>query len=275
MTSFDELLHLFGSAENLPHLPESPLELANLLEKSDPNPGDIERHILADPALTAGVFRAASSAFYGRGKAPTTIREATNLLGHRSLRALAIALWTNALTRTNIKTPHFRIDRFVGNANFVSNLSVTIAQSQSARGNWTTEELLAAGTLHNVLFALLAATAPEEFSRTYEFAQNGQITLDQSFTMLFSHPISDLAPRTAETLRLPPLFINAATAISQESEDKTVQSLQTAIIIAESIGNNLITWLNPITSIPIELSEDEITHLIAQTAARPDILVAA
>lgn len=275
MLSFQELQYLFASADQLPHLPESPLELAKLLEKSDPNPAEIEKHILADPALMAGIFRAASSAVYGRGKAPTTTREAVNLLGHRSLRAIAVALWTNSLTRAKVRTPHFQINRFILNANTVGNFASTIATRKKLQGDWSPDELLAAGTLHNVLYALLAIAAPEEFTAVYEFAERGQITLDQAFLMVFQNPIQSLAPRACETLCLPKMFVYAATIMEQETEDPTHFALQDAIHIANEFGCGLQTWSTPITILKCGLSEEEIQDILTINAERPGLLAVA
>ncbi|MFM9873055.1 MAG: HDOD domain-containing protein [Fimbriimonadaceae bacterium] len=277
MTSLDELTYLFGHTESLPELPDSPLKLAQLIESSDPNAAQIEALILADPALTVGIIKAASSALYARSKPVTTIREAVTILGHRSLRALAIACWTNSLARIHSNKSHLTAKRFAQNGNTVSNLAASLSLSQSEHGTWNQEELLAAGALHNVLFGLLSFVDHQTYNEIYNQAKSATVTLDQVFLMNYGDPIGTLAPRAATALGLPEFFIQTVNCINTpfEDQDASQACLTTAKAVAETQTLGLGDWQVPFPQTPIALNENEIEPLVQLATARPGLLNAA
>lgn len=277
MTSLDELTYLFGHTESLPELPDSPLQLAQLIESSDPNPAQIETLILADPALTAGIIKASSSALYARSKPVTTVREAVTILGHRSLRALAIACWTNSLTRIHSNKSHLTAKRFAQNGNTVSNLAASLSLSHTAKGTWNQEELLAAGALHNVLFGLLSFVSFETYNEIHNQAKSASVTLDQVFLMNYGDPIGTLAPRAANALGLPEFFIQTVNCVNTpfENQDASHACLTTAKAVAETQTLGLGDWQVPLPKTPIEINEAEIQPLVELATNRPGLLQAA
>lgn len=277
---FQELKHLFGNAEALPQIPDSPLRLAQLLEAPDPSPSQIEEIIHSDPALTAGVLRMASSAIYARPRPVTTIREATALLGHKALRSLAVGLWTNALI--GCKAPRSKLDltRFANNGNFVGTLARLIhaeLKIEPVDGEWTGEELLAAGALHNVMFGLLSHVSPEAFDKIFRLAEGHQTSLDQTFLMIHGHPISDLAARTAYALGLPDFFVHVTLASGKVVEEATRSQLclQTAKLIAESRGIGLEGWQIEHSLTERSLLDQERLMILAELATQQPGLLAA
>lgn len=274
MISFDELTYMFGHSESLPELPDSPLKLAQLLESGNPNPKQIEELILADPALTAGIIKAASSALFARSKPVTTIREAVTILGHRSLRALAIACWTNSLTRINQNKSCLTAQRFAQNGNTVANLAASLAQNNATKGLWNQEELLAAGTLHNVLFGLLSYVDSTTYNEIHDQAKSASVSFDQVFLMNYGEPIGTLAPRAANALGLPEFFVTSVNIVNTplESLDPTHACLSTAKSLAETQTLGLGDWQIPLPETPISITENEIEPLVKTATARPGLL---
>lgn len=276
MLSLDELMFTLGHAESLPQLPESPLRLAQMIDGGDPNPVEIETLILADPALTAGLIRAANSAFYTRSKPVTNIREAVSLLGHRSLRALAIACWTNSLSQVRGKSEHLTPARFSKNGNAVANLAASLAKEKAAESPWNQEELLAAGTLHNVMFGLLSFVDGKTYDTIYLEARSAGTTLDNLFSNHYGMPIAHLAPHTAFTLGLPEMFVSSVTAASLplQVQDAGQACLSTAKAVAESGTLGLGDWSIPLVATALPLAESEVAGLIQSALGRPDLLAA-
>ncbi|MBX3114092.1 MAG: HDOD domain-containing protein [Fimbriimonadaceae bacterium] len=277
--TFTELQHLFGSATALPQIADSPLRLAELLDSGDPSPAKIDDIVLNDPALTAGLIRAASSALYARQKQVTTVREAVSVLGFRSLKSLSIALWTNALMSCGRPGSLLDIHRFASNGNFVGSLAsqlVTELHISPTDGEWSAEELLAAGALHNVLFGLLSYVAPDAFNDVYKLAESHNATLDQTFSMMFGYPISELAERAAFALALPEFFTKVCVA-SNATEPETTSHLclQIAKQYAESTGHGLAPWSTTFTladSSPF--AEDHLADLASLASQRQGLLAA-
>lgn len=228
--SFDELTYLFGSAPHLPQIPKSPLRLSELLDSPDAAHTEIEAVVHADPALTASVLKAASSAVFGRSRPVTNVREAIMVLGYRSLRSLAVALWTNALVCESTHRSKLDKERFAKNGNFVGALASGLYRQRlktCIAQTWTPEDLFAAGVLHEILFGLLSYVAPEEFDLLHDLAQEKSVSLRQTFLMAYSRPIQDLAPRAADALGLPDLFLATA-----ERLDDPLNELETSIPMA-------------------------------------------
>jgi HD-like signal output (HDOD) protein len=277
MISLDELTYLFGHTESLPKLPDSPLKLAQLIESSDPNPAEIEALILADPALTAGIIKASSSALYARANPVTTVREAVTILGHRSIRALAIALWTNSLSRATNNKSYLTAHRFAQNGNTVANLAANLSVKQNAKGALNQEELLAAGALHNVLFGLLSFADYTTYNEIHDQAQHVKVTLDQVFLMHYGEPIGSLAPRAAHALGLPEFFVNSVNIINTpiSEQDPSQACLTTAKAIAETQTLGLGDWEVTLPEIPISIEDKDLQPLIRLAHARPGILTAA
>lgn len=276
MLSLDELMFTLGHAETLPQLPDSPLKLAQLIESGDPNPSQIESLILADPALTAGIIKNANSALFARAKPVTTIREAVAVLGHRSLRALAIACWTNALGQIRGKSQHLTPQRFAQNGNAVANLAASLAREKCAKSPWNQEELMAAGTLHNVMFGLLSYVDGNTYDQIYLEARSSGSTVDWLFEEHYGIPIAHLAPQAAATLGLPGLFVQtvSASSLPVEAQDEGQACLTTAKAVAEAGRFGLGDWPVPLNNTALPIEESEVTGLLKSALAQPGLLAA-
>ncbi len=204
---FNVLKSLFESAGSLPQLPKSPLRLSRLLDSTDSNPESIEALILSDPGLTAGLLRSSSSVFHARRKAVTTVREAIMVLGFRSLRSLAIALWTQSLIVEASKKSSFDAGRFTKNGSFVGFLASTFYREEGAsKGGWSVDEVYAGGVLSNISLGLLAVLHPGSFDDVYNLSKDNQCTLTRGFSDLYEHEIAELGPLAANALGLPEMF---------------------------------------------------------------------
>ncbi|MCU0317186.1 MAG: HDOD domain-containing protein [Fimbriimonadaceae bacterium] len=203
-----QLEALFSQADALPQAPKSPLRLSNILEAPDSNQKDIESIILSDPGLTAGILRAASSSLFGRSKPVTSVREAVMVLGFRTLRSLAIALWTQALfCEAHHKTKLDR-DQFAKNGSFVGLLASGIYSTSRVKSpKWSAEEVYAAGVLHNMGVGLLSLLAPSDFDRLYSHAVEHTVTIQQAFVMVYGKDLNELTGMAAQKMGLPELFL--------------------------------------------------------------------
>ncbi len=209
LLTYQELEKLFVNAATLPQAPKSPLRLSALLEMPDASPIEIERIILADPALTAGILKAACSAAFGRLKPVTTVREAVMVLGFRALRVMAIALWTQALICQSKHNSMLDTERFSKNGSFVGHLSSSLyaLRPQSINScRWTAEEVYACGVLHNLAIGLLSMLAPTVFDCVYGFAKDRTISIAQAFQEVYGYELNVLGSQAASAMGLPELF---------------------------------------------------------------------
>ncbi len=278
-------MHLFGSTQSLPQVPQSPLRLTALLDDPDPSPREIEDVIHSDPALTAGVVKAASSAVFGRSRPATSVREATLVLGNRSLRSLAVAMWTNSLVCDASHKSRLDLKRFAKNGSYVGATASFLSRNTkdlTPPVAWTPEELYAAGVLHNVLFGLLSFTDPQEFDRIYELAERHKTSLRHTFLAVHEHPIGTLAARASEALGLPGQFLTVAENIEDPTASEFAPTALTILHVARSIAeadtHGLEHWpldIPPSGPVARAFSPDEQTIAQAVAFARTNLVLAA
>ncbi|MEZ5163677.1 MAG: HDOD domain-containing protein [Fimbriimonadaceae bacterium] len=209
--TYDELWSYFGSADKLPQASASPLQLSSLLDSSEASNTEIEALIQSDPALTASILKAASSAAYGRTKPVTTIREAVMVLGFRAIRYLAVALWTTALLTETQHDTHFDPKRFANNGVFIGTLAAKLFnQSDEAKASgWTTEEMYAAGILSNIPIGLISLMAPGLYNELFTVAQAKECSLEVVFNAMYGKPLNSLGIHAMTVLGIPEAFIHA------------------------------------------------------------------
>lgn len=221
--TFDELWSLFGSAEALPQASQSPLRLSGILDDPDPSLAEIETVVLADPGLTLAIIKAASSAMYARSRPVTFVREAVTVLGYRSLRSIAVALWTSSLVTNSNHETCFNATRFAEDGALVGMMA---ARLHTPTEDWATEEVYAVGLLHDLSTGLLSLLAPETYNTLYRLAEQKTAALPTVFQALYGKSISTLGNRAASTVGLPDKFLRPfAESAEEESAEAHVGEL--------------------------------------------------
>lgn len=272
---YQHLTGLFESAGSLPQLPKSPLRLSKMLDSTDSNPVEIERLILSDPALTAGLLRSASSVYHARTRPVTTVREAIMVLGFRSLRSMAIALWTQSLIVEASRKSFFDAGRFTKNGSFVGYLSSALYREIGQKGSsWTAEEVYAGGVLCNISVGLLAVLHPGAFDAVYVLARDNHWTLERAFYARYEHEIAELGPLAAHALGLPELFRSVVEHVHypQQAMDcfHPLACLNFSRAVADASGFGLQRWpvefiVSGAVADHICVQEERISEIVEET----------
>lgn len=97
MSDAARLEEFIGGASRLPVLPKVTLRLLGALEVPGSSSQDIARIIETEPALAARLLKLANSPFYGQRGMISTVRNAVIVLGAKTIRSLALAVWTHTL----------------------------------------------------------------------------------------------------------------------------------------------------------------------------------
>lgn len=245
---YDRLSLLFRRSALLPQLPGSAAHLLKVIRAEDVNDPTVERIVTSDPALSASILRIASSALYGRTKV-ATIRAAILRIGQRSIKSLALSLAMQSMTNGVSKTAKFDPFRHSRHALFTGMLASTLhAEAASTMGNmeWESEELLAAGILHDLHYGVIARIAPEVYRLTCEHARQEQVTLDIAFEQLFGEPAWSLAVAMFEAWDMPPIFADSLRRLHQAKVDDqgvhSIGALSAAHHVARSAGCQIEDW---------------------------------
>lgn len=273
---FDALIGKFRSAESLPDLPASALHLCDAIDKGDANTNDLERIILADPAITAGVLRAANSALFGgKSNNASTVKGAILLLGQKSVRSIAVSVWVQALVHQSKSTPKFNPARFAEHSMFVGFLSKYLLSTHTragrCRSSWSPDELFAAGVLHDLGLGLLASIEPKLYERVLEHANaNGQ-TFSGAFYDVTGHEIGVLGVAAAQAWKLPELFIQVLMGFSEpllaENECDALCCLHYADYLANKTGYALQEW-----RVEVSLEAEIMERVGLEDSDIPDVL---
>ncbi|MBS1716252.1 MAG: HDOD domain-containing protein [Armatimonadetes bacterium] len=208
--TYQQLAGLFATASTLPQLPGAAIRLIQLLDDDNATGAEVERIIIGDPALTAAVLRAASSALYGGSGDITTVRGAVTRLGFRSVQAVAVSLGVQALMANTAAGSSFDRSRFAKHSLFVGFFARYLYACKFAKepfqSKWGRDEVFAAGVLHDLGVGLLASVDLATFERVADFSKNEQIPFQDAFFTIYEKPITELAGFACETWGLPPMF---------------------------------------------------------------------
>lgn len=100
MVDSARLKEFIRGASRLPVLPKVTIRLLNVLDSPDSSSKDIAAIIEAEPVLTARLLKLANSSFYGQSGRIATVRSAVVVLGSKTIRSLALTVWTHTLRST-------------------------------------------------------------------------------------------------------------------------------------------------------------------------------
>ena len=185
---------------DLPSLPEVVTRILSLSERSD-STRQFADLIATDQGLAAKVLRLVNSAFYSLRAPISSVRQASSLLGVRTLKSLALSVSAIHLFKRHL--PSYDPVRFWRHA-----LAVALAGPRIARsfGLACLDEIYVAGLLHDIGIALLVQHYPREYSRVALAASEGtrEALAREAEQFGQSHP--ELAHTMATQWRLPSLI---------------------------------------------------------------------
>lgn len=84
-------------AARLPVLPKITVRLLNVVDAADSSVGAIADIIRSEPTLTARMLKLANSSFYGRRGQVSSVQNAVAVLGAKTIRSMALAIWAHTL----------------------------------------------------------------------------------------------------------------------------------------------------------------------------------
>jgi len=84
-------------ASRLPVLPKVTMRLLRMVDSTGTSSGDIAEIIEAEPSLAVRLLKLANSSFYGQRGRVATVRNAVIVLGSKTIRSLALVVWTHTL----------------------------------------------------------------------------------------------------------------------------------------------------------------------------------
>lgn len=257
-------------------MPSSAVELCRAIESGQASTAQLERIILSDPSVTAGVLRAANSAFYGgTTRQSASIRGAILTLGENSVRSIAVSVWLQALVSSRRASPTFDARAFGDHSLFVGYMSrlflARIVRQGSGASRWTPDELFAAGVLHDLGLGLLAIAEPRLYAHLHALAHRRLLTHADAFLELYGEPLSTLSLAVASAWKLPTPIPEVLAGYEQplkaESECDALACVHYADHLAQQAGYSLCpwkveVWLHPSVADLMALSEEDVQNIL-------------
>ena len=273
---FEKLKAKFEAAEGLPDLPAAAMRVCEAIDKGTSGAAELERIVLADPALTANILRVANSSFHGGGsKQTTTVKGAIMTLGEKSIRSIAVSVWVQSLVQQSQTSPSFSASRFSEHSMFVGFLSKYLlsvaSKNRGAKSAWNADEIFAAGVLHDLGIALVASLEPGLYDHILRQAQADSTDLNVAFHSTFGKPVQSLAVIALERWKLPKMFVDVLLGYSDPlnaaSEVDALCCVNLADNLALNSGYSFCDW-----PVKVSLNEEIINRVGLDPESIPEVL---
>ncbi len=160
---------LFEMVERMPTFSQSVVRIVQLTSTGDAAPKELVRLVEHDPILTMKVLKLVNSAYFGLGRAVTSIKQGVVYIGVNTIKHLAISIAAiGALPREN--AAGFDMDAFWTHSLVTASAARLIAQRQGIPRNDATTWFIA-GLLHDIGQVVLAHGMPAEYRTVLEAAR--------------------------------------------------------------------------------------------------------
>lgn len=226
------------SAVRLPVVPEVTIRLLNAVESPDSSAQELAGIIEADPALSLRLLKVANSSFYGQRAQVATVRSAVVVLGSKTIRSLALAVWTQTL-RARARDPEEAalMEPILGHG-----LAAGVVSSQLAeRVNRSLgEDAFMAGLLHDIgRVALLFHMGSDYLATILGPAERDGFLLHEREQEVLGFDHRDLGSALMTSWNLPPFLADVA----DRHHDAAIVPRDQFFVAATALADLLATHL--------------------------------
>ncbi len=160
---YDEsrLKEFIRGATRLPVLPKVTVRLLNALDSPESSPKDITEIIQSEPTLTTRLLKLANSSFYGQRGQVSTVRNAVVVLGAKTIRSLALAVWSHTLKSHARNTEELSLMEPVLTHSLASGVIARMLVERADKN--LSEDAFMAGLLHDIGRVALVGQMGEEY----------------------------------------------------------------------------------------------------------------
>ncbi|HWA82874.1 MAG TPA: HDOD domain-containing protein [Fimbriimonadaceae bacterium] len=277
-------------------MPQVALNLIRAIDRGDASVIELEKILVDDPLLTAELLR--SSAPLAKADFDySPLRQLIIRMGQRSLRAVAMALSMRAIMQPGPRCAKFNYAMFSRHSQAVGILARYLQARVFSDASlpdtcWSGDELFAAGIMHDIGFAVLAKTSPDEYERVHSLSTVLNVSMERAFEMCFEDRPESVFAEVYRAWGFPQIFVDAQLYMHRPfrmpNQVRGLGCLHLAHHLAQRSGESLdgkVYEENPATGIEtiVPLPEDEIPALLtavgqqldrAFPAARPRLVVA-
>jgi HD-like signal output (HDOD) protein len=219
-------------SENLSVLPQVVSTVLKMADDPNASPRMIEQIVQRDPAITAKILRVANSSFYGVAQVPS-IGRAISVLGLNTMKSLVIAVAYQQAIGTKEQAVKFNKLEFWRHSLAVATGSRILAKLTMPLRS---EELHAAGMLHDVGILAMDKFCPEVLDRGIEAAKKESIPLDMALQSIAGFDGSDVGALLAQKWGLSPMIYSAIRNIHEPMAEPDQAKTCSIVAAANSIA---------------------------------------
>ncbi len=231
-----QLEEFIRGASRLPVLPEATIRLLNAVDAPDTSANDAAEIIEADPALAARIMKLANSPFYGQRGRIASIRGAVVVLGFKTIRSLALAVWTHTLRGQTGSEEELQRNTPI----FAHGLTVGVASGLLAErvDRSLAEDAFLAGLLHDIgRVALFAQLGKEYRTGILEPAEREGFLAHEREREVLGFDHRELGAALMSSWCLPPFLVDVA----EQHHDREILPRDRFFVAAVALADALST----------------------------------
>jgi HD-like signal output (HDOD) protein len=238
MTDAARLKEFILGSTKLPVLPKVTIRLLNTLDAPDSSSKDIAEIIEAESSLSAKLLKLANSSFYGQRGQISKVHNAVVVLGSKTIRSLALAVWTHTL-RSQAKNAE---EMTMMVPLLAHGLTTGVAARMLAEriNKNLAEDAFMAGLLHDIgRVALVAQMGCAYQTQVLDPAQQERLPLHEKEAALLGFDHRALGSALMASWSLPPFLVDAV----EKHHDREIvpknQFIVAAVALADSFATDL------------------------------------
>lgn len=194
-------------ASRLPVLPKVTLRLIDALDSQESSSKEIAGIIEAEPALAARLLKVANSSFYGQRGMISSIRNAVVVLGSKTIRSLALAVWTQSLRKQARSAAEAKLLTPVLSHGLATGVAARMLGERIDRD--LGEDAFMSGLLHDIgRVALIAQLGADYLSGILDPAQKEGAPLHAKEAAVLGFDHRDLGAALLASWSLPPFLVS-------------------------------------------------------------------
>jgi len=231
-----DLKEITGKIKELPTPDFIVQRIIDIANDPEADINDLHNMIVQSPALTAKILRLSNSAYYALPKRVTKLSQAINLLGFKTVRNLALSIFT-VENYFSEDIPFFDTQHF-----WVHLISTGLASELLAKylNFLDKEEAFMCGVLHDLSKVVMAHIMPEVFEMVIKVAQHEKISFFQAENMLSTYSHQQIGRKLFENWNMSELVIETATNHDNPLESSKEETRKLLYIInVANITTNL------------------------------------
>lgn len=205
----------------MPQLPASATQVLQMVENPDAKTEDLARAIEYEPSLALNVLRLANSAYFGRPRSVSSVREAIIRLGMKNIVRLVLSCAVAPMQEQEVTGYGLRSGEL-----WEHSISVAVAAETLAKmlGKQTPEHTFTAGLLHDVGKIALGTFVEQYLSRMNEYALQNKLPFEEAERQIIGIDHAEAGAILVESWGLPSCIVDVV-RWHQEPEQAPSQDL--------------------------------------------------